>query len=90
MGTPNSAGIKKLNPTKSMLVGLQCVVKKVVGLGGRHWLAIYLPIIIRHISLKLQAAPSSHIASWLAYRDPSSSTSPELTTAHLSTAAAIF
>ena len=69
MGTPNSAWIKKLNPTKSMLVGLQCVVKKVV---GRHWLIIYLPIVIRHIPLKLQVAPSSRIAYWLAYRDPSS------------------
>ena len=46
MGTANSAWIKILNPTKSMLVGLQCVVKKVVGLGGRHWLIIYLPIIL--------------------------------------------
>ena len=53
-----------------MLVGVQCVVKKVVGLGGRHWLIIYLPIIIRHIPLKLQVAPSSRIAYWLAYRDP--------------------
>ena len=72
MGTPNSAWINKLNPTKSMLVGLQCVVKKAVGLGGRHWLIIYLPIIIRHIPLKLQVTPSSRIAYWLAYRNPSS------------------
>lgn len=31
------------NRTKSVLVGLQGVVKKAVGLGGWHWLVILLP-----------------------------------------------
>lgn len=30
------------NRTKSVLVGLQGVVKKAVGLGGWHWLVIFL------------------------------------------------
>lgn len=34
------------NRTKSVLVGLQGVVKKAVGLGGWHWLVILLIIVL--------------------------------------------
>lgn len=39
------------NRTKSVLVGLQGVVKKAVGLGGWHWLVLCL-VIVENVHLR--------------------------------------
>lgn len=41
------------NRTKSVLVGLQGVVKKAVGLGGWHWLVLLLHFLIWHVLFSL-------------------------------------
>ena len=46
------------NRTKSVLVGLQGVVKKAVGLGGWHWLVIFILFIYpskRHCGLSISS-----------------------------------
>ncbi|RWW16291.1 hypothetical protein GW17_00019837 [Ensete ventricosum] len=44
------------NRTKSVLVGLQGVVKKAVGLGGWHWLVTFLKDLNSHKSVLLSLA----------------------------------
>ncbi|RWW80034.1 hypothetical protein BHE74_00011638 [Ensete ventricosum] len=51
------------NRTKSVLVGLQGVVKKAVGLGGWHWLVITFPcsiVKLQRNALSVIEAPSGH------------------------------